>query len=274
MEELLQKYKEYLLARKQSLNYYNIIKIFLNYLQDNNIEIQNITQETITKFFNSHSEYSNNTRNQFIKAGRNFFDFMRIEVNEWKKIKYMKIQKRKPKFLSEEELKDIIKYYCTYENRLMRPDKADTFINFVYYTGLRKEEILKLKRADIDLKANPCVITIIGKGNKERRVYFSDKYSPQLKKKLKNYFAAEPEQNNAFNLTIGKINYFFRKMNKYLKDRGITPHLFRHSFGKYMESKGVPLTQISKLYGHSSLATTMIYLDPTEDMIKNTFKEE
>lgn len=275
MNKILIKYKEFLLARQLSLNYFNIMRIFFDYLDKQKIDYQVITQEIITNFFNSHPEYKKRTLTQFIKASRHFYSqFLEIpkEKNEWYKIRYFKGHKNTPKFLSIEELKEIIKYFCTYENRLMPPNKVDVFINFVYMTGLRKEEVLNLKREDINFEINPCEIKVIGKGDKERFVYFSEKYSPKLKQKLIDYFASEPQNINCFNLTIGKINYFFRKMNKYLKDRKISLHLFRHSFGKYLNDKGVPLTYIQSMLGHSSITTTMIYLNPTNEQIKKFMK--
>jgi len=231
MNEILEKYKSFLIARKQSLNYHNIMRIFLGYLEEQKLDYQNITQEIITNFFNSHPDYEKRTLTQYIKAGRHFYSqFLQIpkENTEWYKIKYFKGHKNTPKFLTIEELGQIISQFCTYENRLMLPNKARVFINFVYMTGLRKEELLKLKRADINLESNPCEIKVIGKGDKERFVYFCEKYSPKLKQELIDYFASEPETINVFNLTIGKVNYFFRRMNKYLVDRKISPHLFRH----------------------------------------------
>jgi site-specific recombinase XerD len=64
----------------------------------------------------------------------------------------------------------------------------------------------------------------------------------------------------------------FKKMNKYLKDRKITPHLFRHSFGRYLVDKGVPMNYIQSMLGHSSIITTMRYLSPTNDLIKKFMK--
>jgi integrase/recombinase XerD len=271
MKEILEKYKSFLIARKMSLNYRNVIRIWFSFLDEQKLDYQNLTQETITNFFNSHPEYEKRTLTQYIKAGRHFYtQFLEIpkEQNEWYKIKYFKGHKNTPKFLTIEELGELISKFCTYENRLMPPAKARVFIKFVYMTGLRKEELLKLKRTDINLEVNPCEIKIIGKGDKERFVYFSEKYSPKLKQELMDYFASEPENKNCFNITISKINYFFQKMNKYLVDRKISPHLFRHSFGKYLMDRGVPLTYISAMYGHSSINTTMIYLNPTNEQIK------
>jgi integrase/recombinase XerD len=251
------------------------MRIFFAYMEEQKLDPQIITQEIITNFFNVNPDYEKRTLTQFVKSGRHFYSqFLQIpkEQNEWYKIKYFQGHKNTPKFLSIEEMNEIIGQFCTYENRLMNPTKARVFIRFVYMTGLRKEELLKLKRADINFEVNPVEIKVIGKGDKERFTYISEKYSPKLKQELLDFFAGEQEKDNAFNLTLGKINYFFRKMNKYMIDKKISPHLFRHSFGKYLMDKGVPLTYISSMYGHSSITTTMIYLNPTNEQIKHFMK--
>jgi len=63
-------------------------------------------------------------------------------------------------------------------------------------------------------------------------------------------------------------------MNTYIKTKHIHIQLLRHSFGKYLLSQGVQLPIIQKLYGHSSIMTTMRYLDPTEELIDNEFKDK
>jgi len=270
-KKILEKYKNYLIARKLSLNYYNIMRIFFAFLEKEKTEYKNITQETITVFFNAHPEYSKSSLTQYIKAGRHLdICFLEIskEQSQWYKINYFKGHKNTPKFLTLEELKEIIKNFCIYENRLMFPSKVKAFLTFIYMTGLRKGEILNLKRTDINLKTSPCEIRLIGKGDKERFVYFSEKYSPGLKQMLIDYFASETEKENAFNVNLDGLNYFFKKMNKYLKERKINCHLFRHSFSKYLFDKGAPLSYIQSLLGHSNITTTMIYLNPTSEQIK------
>jgi len=267
MKEILEKYKNYLTARKSSMNYYNIIRIFLAYLQERNIEIANITQETITEFFNSNSNYSSNTRNQFIKAGRHFYSFMNIDISEWKKIKLIKVDWKIPKYISEKELEEGKKYIKTYHSKKYSIPKIEALLNFMYYSGCRKTEILTLKRADFNLEEN--VAKVWGKGNKERVVC----YPTKVKKELEIYFSSEAEENNAFNITIGKIHYIMKLLEKYL-GRKIYSHLFRHSFARNLvHNKGVDLTTVSKLLGHSSLNTTMIYVTPDEKTIKENYKK-
>lgn len=267
MEEILNKYKEYLLARKQSLNYHNIIRIFLTYLKEKNIEISAITQETITEFFNLHSEYSSNTRNQYIKAGRNFYDYLKIDPNEWKKIKLIKVERKIPNYLTEQELGEIKKYLITNFSKKMTPDKIRAIIDFMYYSGCRKTELLTLKRVNFNLEEH--IAKLYGKGSKERIVCYPDK----VKQEIEAYFKIENEENNAFNITIGKLHYIMALLEKYLGKK-VYSHLFRHSFARNLiYNKGVDINTVSKLLGHSSLTTTMIYVNPDEKTIKENYKK-
>jgi len=177
--ELLNKYLEYLTARGQSKNYYNIMRLWLVYLDEQKIEPQSITQETITAFFTLHTEYSANTKNQFIKGGRSFYSYMGIENNEWTKIKLLAVETKIPNYLSEQDLGEAKKYLITYHShRLYSIPKIEALLDFLYFTGVRKTELLTLKRIDFNLEGNSA--KVFGKGKKERIVYYPEKVKNNL----------------------------------------------------------------------------------------------
>ena len=210
----LDKYKDYLLARGQSLVYYNFIKKFLEYCKSKKINYKNITQENLTQFFTD-NQYSLNSKNNFIKAGRSYGGFLEInkEQNEWYKIKLLKVERKIPNYLTENDLREAIKYLITYHSNKISIVKIHALMNFLFYTGIRKAELLGLKRVDFNLEEGK--VKVYGKGKKERILY----YSVKVKKLLEQYFQSEIEKRNAFNLTIAKINYIPRLLRKYFKDR-------------------------------------------------------
>jgi site-specific recombinase XerD len=229
MNQILTDFQNHLLARKLSANYYNVVKLWFAYLEKNNIDYLKFTQNDITNFINANPDYQKSTLTQFVKANRFFYGkFLNIKDNEWEKIPYYKGHKTTPKFLSIDDLNEIISKFCTFENRLMNPYKTEVFIKFVYFTGLRKAEIISLKRDAFNFETNPVEIRVIGKGDKFRIVYISEKYSPKLRQMIIDYFSSEPQKTNAFNITKGQINYMFKKMNKYCKEKHVSPHIFRH----------------------------------------------
>ena len=266
--ELLNKYKAYLEARKQSQNYANVIKHWLGYLEENKIET--FTQETITQFFNTSEKYGISYRNLFIKSGRDYYSkFLQIpkEQNEWFKIKLIKEEYRIPDFMTPKDIEEAKKVLKTYFSHKCSIPKIEALIDFLFASGCRKAELLTLKREDIDLENNKA--KVFGKGKKERYIYFNDK----IKKEIVLYFKTEPETLNAFNITISKVNYMSRLLTKYLGKR-IYTHLFRHSAGRAMLMKDIPLLFVSKILGHSSIQTTLRYTDPNEEMISQKYKEK
>lgn len=266
-KEQLEKYKNYLLARKQSLNYYNIINIWTSFL--NTKKIETFTQETITDFFNEYNNYSKNSRNQFIKAGRHYYTiFLQIpkEQNEWHKIKLLKVESKTPDYLNEKDIENAKKYLITYSKKLS-PGKIRALIDFMFYSGCRKNELLILKRNNINLEENTA--KLYGKGNKERTVCYPEK----VKIEIQQYFLSEIEEINAFNITSKGIECIMKRIGKHLGKR-VYAHLIRHSFARnLLYNKGIDLNTVSKLLGHSSIVTTMIYVNPDEKTIRDNYKK-
>jgi len=267
-KEILENYKNFLLARNQSLVYYNYIRIFLKFIEKQGIVIENINQDTITTLFNE-KHYKPNSKNNFIKSGKSFYEFMGIKDSEWTKIKTMKTERKIPQFLSEKDLAEGLKQLGTYNYSLMHPIKLEALLYFMFYTGLRKSEITGIKRANINLEEKKLIIRVPNKGKKERIVYLTTK----LKNILEKYFLLEPEIENALNINKTKLEYICVLLTKYLK-RNVTVHLFRHSFARHLVMKGVSIGIISKLLGHSSINTTSLYTEPDEGMIKDMFNSK
>lgn len=267
-QEQLEKYSQYLTARGYCLNYRNMMRIWLAYLLEKKIE--NFTQETITQFFIENSEYGDGTKCMFIKAGRNYYSgFLQIpkEQNEWNKIKLLKVPIKIAEYFTEKDLEEAKKQLVIYHSDKLTPLKIRTILDFLYYSGVRKNEFLILKRKDIDLENNSAKVW--GKGDKERIVYFPEK----IKKEIAEYFNSENEENNAFNITLKKLLYLMVLINKYC-GKNIHIHSFRHGFARNLiYNKGMDINTVSKLLGHSSITTTMRYINPDEKTIKDNYKK-
>jgi len=267
MDKLLD-YKQYLMIQKKSLVYYNYMNVLCAYLQKHNLTFEQITKETLNNFFTENT-YKENSINNFIKSGRDYGKFLEIseEQNEFYKIKLLKTERKIPKYLTEEDIAEAKKYLITYESNRLTSTKVVALLDFLFYSGVRKNELLSLKREDFDFKNNTA--KVYGKGKKERLIYFPDK----TKKEVEVYFNTEVESINAFNITLGQMNYLVKTIGKYINKKVYT-HLFRHSGAREMIRSGIPISVVSKILGHSSLATTMIYVDADEEMIKKIYKDK
>jgi hypothetical protein len=132
-----------------------------------------------------------------------------------------------------------------------------------YAAGLRLAEATHLKVADIDGQRAQIRITS-GKGSKERRV----PASPRLLDALRDYWKIRRPNNYLFPGRTPDVPLSSPTIQKACRLSAalagiktiVTPHTLRHSYATSMLEAGVDVLTISKLLGHSSFVTTMIYL--------------
>jgi len=267
-KEKLEQFSQYLMARGWSLNYRNSMRLILNYLDENKILFESISQDIITKLFNSRN-YSLSSKNQFIKAGRRYGDFLGIpkENNAFYVIKLLPVGYNIPNFITAEEIRDGIKYLKTYHSDICSTAKIDAVFDFLFATGCRKTELLTLKRDRFNLSNNSC--KVLGKGNKERNIYFNDR----VKQEIELYFSTEEEEFNAFNITSSRLIYLVKLVSKYL-NKNIYIHLLRHSAARNMIMKDIPVQIVKEILGHKSLQMTERYTQPNDKMISEKYKEK
>jgi site-specific recombinase XerD len=174
---------------------------------------------------------------------------------EIKHIPFGKRPKKLPVVLSDEEASRL--FEC------MHNPKHRAVLLTCYAAGLRLREATHLKIPDIDGTRQQIHVRE-GKGAKERVV----PASPRLLAELREYWKIKRPANYLFpgKTPDGPLSSAtIQKACKLgLAQAGIrkaaTPHTMRHSFATSMLEAGVDLLTISKLLGHSSFVTTMIYL--------------
>jgi site-specific recombinase XerD len=267
MNSKLEEYKTYLINLKRSLVYVNFLIPLFEYLEEKKLEFETITKEQLAQYFTD-KKYSANSINNVLKSCRDCAKFLKIEKHSSQEIRLLEIERKLPKYLTYEELLQGIKYYATYNMRGMPTAKCNAILKFLFFTGIRKGELLFLKREKIDLVN--CSVAIWGQKDKtERIVYFPDK----MIKDLTDYFNTEEETTNAFNISLAEINYLAKKIGKYL-NKEISTHTFRHSAGRYMIEKNVSPLILQRILGHSSLQTTLIYACPDDKMAQDIYKKQ
>jgi len=141
--------------------------------------------------------------------------------------------------------------------------KQRTFLTTLYAAGLRFSEAANLRIADID--SDRMVLTVAcGKGKKERHVPLS----PRLLKELRIYWKEYQPDDLLFPGNSANKTYADTTIQKAMKraavragiKKRVYPHVLRHSYATGLLEAGVDLLTISKLLGHASFVTTMIYL--------------
>ena len=140
---------------------------------------------------------------------------------------------------------------------------------FSYYTGLRKQDILNLRFSNIYTKVEGgnkswFIDLILGKTSHPYRAKL-DRRAVEIITEINKYRDNYPSEDKVF----GYVTFHSKHRaslhqwvtDSGITDRGVTMHLFRHTFAKHMYDKGVPVDMISRLLGHASLNNTMIYLN-------------
>lgn len=144
-------------------------------------------------------------------------------------------------------------------------------INMLCSTGMRVGELVNLNRSHIDLEKRECVV--LGKGNKERRVYFDSR----TKIHLKRYLEKRNDDNPALFVTINKpykrlqisgVEIRLKTLGERLNINKVHPHKFRRTMATKAIDKGMPIEQVQVLLGHTKIDTTLQYAMINQDNIK------
>lgn len=185
--------------------------------------------------------------------------------------------------LSKEEIKAL--YEATFEpqrqNSKAMGQRDRAIIAIFYGCGLRKDEGSRLNLSDIDTYKG-LVFVKKAKGNKQRYVPIAAKHLEDIKSYLeegRNWFLLEhkavfyykrgtKKQNTddeAFflNMEGKRMNAFYQRI-AFMKERAgiethFSTHTFRHSIATHLLQSGMPIEEIAKFLGHSTLDSTQIY---------------
>lgn len=144
-------------------------------------------------------------------------------------------------------------------------------IDMLASTGMRVGELVLLNRNDINFEERECVV--LGKGNKERMVYFD----ARTKIHLQNYLSKRTDENSALfvslkspynRLEIGGVEARLRELGKRLSIHKVHPHKFRRTLATMAIDKGMPIEQLQQLLGHQRIDTTLQYAMVKQSNVK------
>ncbi len=174
------------------------------------------------------------------------------------KIKIARGSEGEIEVFSEKEI-DTILFYL--ENRKKVSQRDRLTILLLLYTGMRVSELINLKRKDIDLLTQN--IKVIGKGGKYREIPIKSELLDAMQEYLDGERTTHRESKSPYLLLTQRASKMDRDtVNKMLRKHGkqlelvMKPHKFRHTFCTLLLKKGVEITTVAKLAGHSSIQTT------------------
>lgn len=220
------------------------------------------------------------TQNYYIIALRSFLRFLiknDIKTLEPSKIDLPKTESRSVKFLEKEQVDLLVTSVDTSTEEGVR-DR--TILELLFSTGLRVSELVKLNHEHINLDRKE--FGIIGKGNKSRIVFISDRAADWIAEYLKlrrdkfkplfiRYSGKVIEENNGekMRLTPRSIE---RMVKKYVRLARLpvdaTVHTMRHSFATDLLTNGADIRSVQEMLGHKNIATTQIYTHITNKQLR------
>ncbi|MBI2515078.1 tyrosine-type recombinase/integrase [Candidatus Wolfebacteria bacterium] len=268
-------------------NYERYLAAFLNFAKIKNEK--DVTAEAVRDFRLdlARRNIKKNTQSYYIIALRSFLKYLikrDIPVLSPDKIELPKIPERQIEILEYKDLERLLDAPKGNDLRSLR-DKA--ILETLFSTGLRISELCGLNRY-LDLERGE--ISVRGKGDKLRVVFFSDR----AKKAIKNYLDkrgdaeeamfvslsknSQRTTNNKQPRVIGRIipRAVQRLVNFYTRKAGIpdhvTPHQLRHQFATDLLIGGADLRSVQELLGHSNISTTQIYTHITNKELKEVHR--
>ncbi|PFD40351.1 integrase [Bacillus cereus] len=293
---MLHKYRKYLIDKGKSqntlLSYINDLQIFFQEMRLNpdSYVISNDIKKWIRDMLNPREgkALSVSTINRRLNTLRSYFSWAEreqyIKVNPMTDIKDLKVadeEYEKIMWLTEKEFEALLERMRKYpvKTRGVNPEekyRRDRAIIYILtYAGLRVEELSSLKITDIDLDLKK--IRVIGKGTKVRTIPMSNfLYNEVLDwLQFRNKIAKDKEIVNqspyvfysqrSEKFSIRGIQAMIE--NYSTSDKKLTPHMFRHTFCKWMlKATNNDIEKVRRLAGHSHISTTTRYL-------KNSFDE-
>ncbi|MCG2867856.1 MAG: tyrosine-type recombinase/integrase [Candidatus Nanopusillus acidilobi] len=272
MNEIIEEYKVWLEIQGKSKNtiktYSGIVKKFLEFLINNGIIItdtksinNSLDKNIILKFLAElkvKKKLDSNSLRLYVRALSSFLKFLDNE-NLAKQIKAPKVDKRLPKFITYDELNRLLENADNYRDKLI--------IKFLFYTGVRVSELIKIKKSDIIFEEG--FVKVYGKGGKERIVPIPK----ELLNELKDYIN-KINTENIFPLSSRQVERIIKNIAKKAGiDKKVTPHVLRHSLATTLLSKGVDIRYIQEILGHSSLNITQIYTHVVPNQLKEIYQK-
>ena len=266
-----------------TINGYKEDLIFLNdYFNKENINFLEVEYQDIRLLYNflEDKHYSKNTIARHISSIRSFYKYLSfnkiINNNPFNMAHLPKKDKMLPKFLYYNELMEMFDS-INLDNFYGKRNRC--ILEVLYATGVRVSELVNIKLSDIDFDNG--TIKVIGKGNKERIVYFLD----YPKKYMLDYI----ENGRNVMLNNKPCEYLFiNKLGNKLTTRGVeliikdiisktsiksnvTPHTIRHTFATHLLNEGCDIMSVKELLGHESLKATQVYTHITNEELRNIY---
>lgn len=257
---------------KTLIQYRRAIEKLINDIKKN---IRTVTTDELREYLTNYYQNSNCSKVSIDNMRRifsSFFNWLEDE-NYILKSPVRRIHKIK-------SMAPVKEVYSDDEMELLRDNCVNirdlALIDLLASTGMRIGELVRLNRDDIDFYERECIV--LGKGDKERIVYFD----VRTKLHLQEYLNSRHDDNAALfvslrsphtRLTINGIEFLVRRLGRSVGIKKCHPHKFRRTMATMAIDKGMPIEQVQKLLGHEKIDTTLHYAMVKQSNVKNAHRK-
>jgi integrase/recombinase XerC len=228
------------------------------------------------------AEYSTVSVHRKISCLRVYYRFLRkegiVKSDPLQKVVLPKRKKSLPVFIEEKAMGTLLDDYSFGDD--FNGIRNRTIIEMLYFTGMRRSELIGLRNADIDLAEGTVKVT--GKRNKQRIIPLVKPFIKRLEEYTGIRDTSKDISKNDWFFITGKGNKLYDKfvyniVKGYLAvvttaDRK-SPHILRHTFATHMLNNGADLNSIKELLGHANLSATQVYTHNTFEKLKKIYKQ-
>jgi site-specific recombinase XerD len=225
-------------------------------------------------------------------ALRTFYKFLirhgHVALSPIKNLSLPKMGKRLPKFLTAQQMKDLLEAplkllpadtsHPKRAELLLASRRDVAVLETIYSCGLRISELCGLQAADIE--QNECLVRVRGKGKKERLIPIGETalnaihaywdLLPQHPAGVAPVFLANAGKRSPVSARLLQL-----RLKKHLATAGLdpnlTPHKLRHSYATHLLDAGADLRSVQELLGHAHLVTTQVYTHVTTERLKRAY---
>lgn len=253
------------------------------FVEFNSKDFTDITKEDLSNYiaYLNRQSYATKTIARKVSTLHEFFKFLysekEIKTNPSVHLSAPKPSVPLPKFLTEEEIKRLIKTV-----RLEKDPRMTAMLELMYACGLRVSELVSLPENCINFDKKQILVR--GKGSKERIIPVSSEaihavfdYLQIREKYIKpgrRSIWLFPSFSKTGHLTR---DAFFKHLKELAVKAGIypsriSPHVLRHSFATHLLNKDADLRSVQKMLGHEDISTTEIYTHIISDKLIKTIQ--
>lgn len=229
-------------------------------------------------------EKNNSSRsvNRKLSTLKSFYRYLiregEVTENPMTKVSSPKVKSRLPSFVDQDSMSALLSAEMFEDDFAGQRDRL--ILMLLYYTGMRRSELIGLNRSSFDLHNKS--LKVLGKGNKERIIPVNE----ELTSLMKQYIAKRDEQDfskseDTLLVTDAGMalypNFVYRSVRNHLAKVSTSekrsPHVLRHTFATHMLNNGADLNSIKEILGHANLSATQIYTHNSIEQLKLIYKQ-